>query len=170
MDVGSRDGHRFFEHSGEVGGFVAENAIYPDDKIAIVVLTNEEASSAAGAIARAVSPLLLATTGAAKPSSDAATAAAEAQAKAILNGLEAGKLDRSLFTDDCNFYFSQQAIGDFQTSLTPLGSVTSVTQRVQELRGGMTFRVFTVQFSNRTLRLVTYTMQDGKLEQFLVGP
>jgi CubicO group peptidase (beta-lactamase class C family) len=170
MDVGSRDGHRFFEHSGEVGGFVAENAIYPDDKIAIVVLTNEEASSAAGAIARAVSPLLLATTGAAKPSSDAATAAAEAQAKAILNGLEAGKLDRSLFTDDCNFYFSRQAIGDFQTSLTPLGSVTSVTQRVQELRGGMTFRVFTVQFSNRTLRLVTYTMQDGKLEQFLVGP
>ena len=169
MDVGTRDGHRFLEHSGEVGGFVAENAVYPDDKIAIVVLTNEEASSAAGAIARAVSPLLLATTNAAKPA-DAATTAAEAQAKEILNGLEAGKLDRSLFTDDCNFYFSPQAIGDFQTSLAPLGSVTNVTQRIQELRGGMTFRVFTIQFSNRSLRLTTYTMLDGKLEQFLVGP
>jgi D-alanyl-D-alanine carboxypeptidase len=116
-----------------------------------------------------VSPLLLAPTSAAKPA-DVATTAAEAQAKAILNGLEAGKLDRSLFTDDGNFYFSPEAIGDFQNSLTPLGSVTAVTQRVEELRGGMTFRVFTIQFSNRSLRLTTYTMPDGKLEQFLVGP
>jgi D-alanyl-D-alanine carboxypeptidase len=168
--VGTRDGHRFLEHSGEVGGFVAENTVYPDDKIAVVVLTNEEASSAAGAIARAVSPLLLAATTSAKPPADATAPAAEAQAKAILNGLEAGKLDRSLFTEDGNSYFSQQAIGDFQSSLAPLGSVASVTQRVAELRGGMTFRVFAIQFPSRSLRLTTYTMPDGKLEQFLVGP
>jgi hypothetical protein len=30
--------------------------------------------------------------------------------------------------------------------------------------------VFTVQFASRSLRLTTYTMPDGKLEQFLVGP
>jgi D-alanyl-D-alanine carboxypeptidase len=169
VDVGVHDGHRMIEHSGEVGGFVAENAIYPDDKVAIAVLTNEEASSAAGAIARAVAPLLLATAGSAQPA-DAATTAAETQAQAILTGLQTGTLDHSLFTDDCNFYFSQQAIADFQSSLAPLGAITHLSQRVAELRGGMTFRAFTIQFANRTLRLTTYTMPDGKLEQFLVGP
>ncbi len=45
VDVRTRDGHREISHSGEVGGFVAQNTIYPDDKIAIAVLTNQEASS-----------------------------------------------------------------------------------------------------------------------------
>jgi len=33
------------EHSGEVSGFVAENMVFPDDSVAIVVLTNQDASS-----------------------------------------------------------------------------------------------------------------------------
>ena len=43
---------------------------------------------------------------------------------------------------------------------------------VEELRGGMTFRAFTVTFANsaRRLRITTYTMPDGKLEQYLVIP
>jgi D-alanyl-D-alanine carboxypeptidase len=169
VELSERNGHRMIEHSGEVGGFVAENAIYPDDRIAIAVLTNEEASSAASAIARAIAPLLLAAPVAAGPV-DAGKAAAEAQAKAILTGLQAGELDRSLFTDDGKFYFSAQAIGDFQSSLAPLGAIAEVSERAAELRGGMTFRAFTIRFATRTLRLTTYTMADGKLEQFLVGP
>jgi D-alanyl-D-alanine carboxypeptidase len=169
VEVREHEGHRMIEHSGEVGGYVAENAIYPDDKLAIAVLTNQEASSAASAIARAVAPLLLATP-ATPQAADTAKAAAEAQARAILTGLQAGKLDRSLFTDDCNFYFSQQAIGDFHSSLMPLGKITELSERAEKLRGGMTFRAFTIKFSSRSLSLTTYTMPDGKLEQFLVGP
>ncbi len=48
VSVGMRDGHRIVSHGGEVGGFVASNTVLPDDKIAIVVLTNQEASSARG--------------------------------------------------------------------------------------------------------------------------
>jgi CubicO group peptidase (beta-lactamase class C family) len=162
-------GHRLIEHSGEVGGFVAENMVFPDDKIAIAVLTNEEASSAASLIARAILPMVLPPV-VAKPM-DAAKLAAEAQAKAILTGLQAGKLDRSLFTADGNFYFSPVAIGDFKDSLGPLGAIESLTEASDELRGGMVFREFAVKFANGTaLTLTTYTMPDGKLEQFLVGP
>jgi D-alanyl-D-alanine carboxypeptidase len=168
VDVLERNGHRLIEHSGEVGGFVAENAVYPDDKIAIAVLTNQEASSAASQIARAVAPLLLAS--APEKSTDTGKAAAEAQAKEILTGLQTGKLDRSLFTDDCNSYFSAEAIGDFQSSLSPLGAIAELSERSEALRGGMTFRVFTVQYPTRTLTLTTYTMADGKLEQFLIEP
>ena len=42
----SANGKKFIMHSGEVGGFVAENMVYPDDKAAVVVLTNQEASGA----------------------------------------------------------------------------------------------------------------------------
>jgi CubicO group peptidase (beta-lactamase class C family) len=161
-------GHRLVEHSGEVGGFVAENMVFPDDKVAIAVLTNEEASSAASSIARAIAPLVLAAPG---KVADDGKAAAEAQAKTILDGLIAGKIHRTLFTDDCNFYFSQQAIGDFASSLSPLGGIASLTEEAEELRGGMVFREFAVKFgSGKSLTLTTYTMPDGKLEQFLIGP
>jgi D-alanyl-D-alanine carboxypeptidase len=166
VQVAVRDGHRSVFHSGEVGGFVAANAIYPDEKIAVAVLTNQEASPAAGRIQRAVAALLLPAAPVAAPVSSAAS---EVQVKGILTGLQQGKIDRSLFTPDCNFYFSQETIGDFETSLAPLGEVQGVTQIAEELRGGMTFRTLAVVFENGTrLTITTYTTKDGKLEQFLV--
>lgn len=171
VEVLNRNGRRMIEHSGEVGGFVAENVVFPDDKVAVAVLTNEEASSAASSIARAIVPMVLPATIAAAKAEDSGKAGAESQAKEILSGLIAGKIDRSLFTADCNFYFSQQAIGDFQSSLSPLGGIVSLAEGAKELRGGMVFRVFAVKFSGgKSLTLTTYTMPDGKLEQFLIGP
>ena len=54
VQVGDRDGHRAIEHSGEVSGFVSENIVFPEDKAAVTVLTNEDASSAAGALGRKI--------------------------------------------------------------------------------------------------------------------
>jgi D-alanyl-D-alanine carboxypeptidase len=170
VSVAVRDGHRVVSHGGEVGGFVAQNTVFPDDKMAVAVLTNQEASAAAGAISRALSTLLLpapAATGA----EAATTAMAEAQASRILGGLQQGKIDRALFTADCNFYFDQTSLDDHTISLAPLGAVLSVAQTSTSLRGGMTFRSFDVTFANGTkLRLTTYTTSDGRLEQFLLAP
>src|SRR5271167_2134821 len=58
--VRDRQGHRMLEHGGEVSGFTAENIIFPDDKAAVVVLTNEDAIDAASTIGRKVAMLLLA--------------------------------------------------------------------------------------------------------------
>jgi D-alanyl-D-alanine carboxypeptidase len=162
--VGVRDGHRVVAHGGEVGGFVASNTVFPDDKIAVVVLTNQEASSAASAIGRAISALLLP---AASTGSDAAKA--EAQAKDVLTGLQAGTIDRTLFTANANFFFDKTALGDFASSLGPLGAIKSLRQTGTSLRGGMTFRGFLVEFANGTrVTITTFTTTDGKLEQFLV--
>ena len=38
----------------------------------------------------------------------------------------------------------------------------------EALRGGMTFRGFAVSFKDKKVSVTTYTMPDGKLEQFLV--
>lgn len=165
LEVGSLDGHAYLAHSGEVSGFVDENMVFPEDKVAIVVLTNEDASRAAGGIARDLAPLLLGVT-------QQTATAAQAQALAIFEGLQQGKIDRSLFTDWCNAYFDQQALEDFQSSLGPLGKPAGMEQTGQSLRGGMTFHVFRVTFPNssRVLTVTTYTEPDGKLEQYLVMP
>jgi D-alanyl-D-alanine carboxypeptidase len=157
-----------YEHSGEVSGFVSENVVFPQKKAAIAVLTNQDASPAAGGIAHALAPLVLGTNGA--ESTEAA--AAENQAREIFVGFQQGKIDRSLFTDNCNAYFDQQALDDFKSSLAPLGEPSSFQQTADELRGGMTFREFSVAFANSSqkLRVTTYTMPDGKLEQYLVIP
>ncbi len=165
-----RDGHRVVSHGGEVGGFVAQNTVLPDDKIAIAVLTNQEASAAAGSIARAITLMLLPAPGSTTTAA-AETANAEAQATRILGGLQQGKIDRALFTADCNFFFDQTSLDDHARSLGPLGALQTVTQTSTSLRGGMRFRSFDVTFAKGTrVRLTTYTTTDGRLEQFLIAP
>jgi CubicO group peptidase (beta-lactamase class C family) len=161
-DVAVHNGHRELYHGGEVGGYVAQNTILPDDRMAVAVLTNEEASGAASAIATAIVGILEA------PAPGKGASAAEGQVKAMLDGLEDGRLDRSALTSDCSFYFSDDTVRDFATSLKPLGAVTEVKQTHEELRGGMTFRIFAVSFGEKKENVTTYAMPDGKLEQFLV--
>ncbi|MEJ2185053.1 MAG: serine hydrolase [Gemmatimonadota bacterium] len=162
VSVGMSNGHRVISHSGEVSGFTAMNMVFPDDSAAVVVLTNQDAARAAGAIARGVSGLLFST-------QDAQTAARTAQALQIFKGLQQGRIDRSLFTDDANFYFNDTALHDFQTSLAPLGAPRSFEQVSEGLRGGMLLRVFVATFPDRTLRVWTFQMPDGKLEQYQVA-
>jgi D-alanyl-D-alanine carboxypeptidase len=94
----------------------------------------------------------------------------EARALAIFNNLADGHIDRKLFTPFCNAYFSQQAIEDFADSLKPLGPPLTFKQAYAEGRGGMTLRVFHLTFPDRKLKVTTYEMPDGKLEQYLVIP
>jgi CubicO group peptidase (beta-lactamase class C family) len=169
VQVGERDGQRVIFHSGEVSGFVSQNTIYPDSKAAVTVLTNIDASSAAATIARALSPMVLAASGANGASAGEAQAA-EARALKIFTGLQNGELDRSQLTQLCSNYFTPQAIEDFASSLKPLGAPQSFLQVAAEPRGGMTFRAFRAQFPNRRLTVTTYEEPDGKLEQYLVLP
>ena len=167
LSISLANSHRLLSHGGEVGGFVAFNGIFPDDKLAIAVLTNQEASPAASAIGRAVAGVLLP---ALAPSGDDA-AEAEALARRVLSGLQHGTIDRLLFTANANFYYDQQGINDFAASLLPLGEIKSLRQTSTSLRGGMRFRGFAVEFADGTkVSISTYTTMDGKIEQFLVGP
>jgi hypothetical protein len=92
-----------------------------------------------------------------------------AQARAIFEGLQQGKIDRSLFTSNANAYFSDVAVKDFASSLGPLGKPQEFVQQAQSLRGGMTLRRYRVKFDKKTLRVWTFTMPDGKLEQYMVA-
>ena len=162
VSVGMMAGHRSLSHGGEVSGFTAQNIVFPDDRVAIVVLTNQDAAGASGDIGSAIAPLLF-------PASDAATAQKVEQARRIFEGLQHGTIDRSLFTDNANFYFSEQALKDFASSLGPMGTPQEFNQVSQGLRGGMTLRVYRIAFAKKSLRAWTYETPDGKLEQYQVA-
>ncbi len=169
LSAGAMNGHRMISHNGEVGGFVAWNAFFPDDHVAVAVFTNQEASPAAGAIGRALSSLLIPPTGAV--ATPQVTARAEQLARETLAGLQHGTIDPSRFTDNAKFYFDRTALGDFASSLGKLGAIRSLHQTGTFDRGGMTYRGFAVQFANGTsVNLSTFTVPDGRYEQFLVEP
>ena len=162
VSVGMEGGHRAISHGGEVSGFTAENVVFPDERIAVVTLTNQDAVSASGDIAHGIVPLLF-------EKSDPATPQKLQQAKKIFADLQHGAIDRSLFTDNANAYFSESALKDFASGLEPLGAPQDFVQVRQSLRGGMTLRVYQIKLAKRTLRAWTYEMPDGKLEQYQIA-
>ena len=154
-------GQRAIEHGGEVSGFTANNIVFPDSHIAVVVVTNEDAVPASSDLAKKIAALLF---------RDADAARQEEQSKAIFAGLQQGKIDRSLLTDNCSSYFTEQALRDFGDSLGPLGTPTEFAQESKSERGGMTFRLFEVHFPQKTLQVWERIMPDGKIEQYQVAP
>jgi CubicO group peptidase (beta-lactamase class C family) len=163
VDVSMANGHFLVEHSGEVSGFVSENLVFPEDSIAVVVLTNQDAAPAAGAIANAVARVLF-------TAEDAVGADRTAKARAILDGLRGGSIDRSQLTPNASDYFSPEALEDFAASLAPLGDLKSFDLTATRSRGGMTMRSYRAVFAGSALRVWTYETPDGKLEQYQVAP
>jgi CubicO group peptidase (beta-lactamase class C family) len=161
IGVQRQSGRRALNHGGEVSGFTATNTIFPDDRAAVVVLTNEDAATASSEVAKQVAPLLF-------QRADAETQAELEKMRKIFEGLQKGSIDRSLFTDNCNAYFSTQAIDDFKSSLGPLGTPQSFMQDSYSDRGGMSFRLYRLQFPKRNIAITVREMPDGKIEQYQV--
>jgi CubicO group peptidase (beta-lactamase class C family) len=162
VSVAMTDGRRRISHGGEVSGFTAQNNIFPDERAAVVVMTNLDATNASDQIATKIGNLLFTTT-------DREKDKALDEARKILGGLTHARIERSLFTANANSYFTDQALKDFAASLAPLGTWKEFTQQSQSLRGGMTLRRYTVRFPKQTLRITTFWMPDGTLEQYMVA-
>jgi CubicO group peptidase (beta-lactamase class C family) len=160
VGIHDRDGHRSIEHSGEVSGFVSDNQVLVDDGVAVAVLTNQDAVGAAASIARLAAPAVLGTP----------ATAPEQQAISLYRSLQKGRIDRALLAPNLSDYFTPEALADFQSSLAPLGEPLTFRQTAEQLRGGMTFRMFQIVYPDRHLELTTYTYPDGKLEQYLISP
>ncbi len=159
MNIG---GHRVLEHSGEVSGFTAENIVMPDDRIAVVVLTNQDAAEAASEIGSQVRTAMLQAENPQDPKQDALI-------RKVYDGVQQGKIDRSLFTDNANAYFTEQALKDYASSLGPLGAPQSFAQSNVSSRGGMTERIYEVRYPSKNLVIIIYEMPDGKFEQYMIA-
>lgn len=169
VDIGTYKGHRMVSHSGEAVGFLSENTVLPDDKAAVIVMTNADFGDAYTTISKRLMDIAV-------PSTAGATqdeAAHTATARRVFDGLRTGTLDRAMLTADASYYFTPTAIGDYRTSLGALGQPTAFAlAKPAMLRGGFVNRVYKVTYPDRTLTVVTYAEPDGaqRFEQFLVMP
>jgi D-alanyl-D-alanine carboxypeptidase len=160
VGVSMPGGHRELEHSGEVSGFVADNVVFPDDGIAVAVLTNQDASGAASTIATQIANALLAV--------KTRSVAADEHVKQLVEGFSRGELDRALMTANSNAYFTAEAIDEYKQAIVAAGPVDKVTQDRAGKRGGMTARRYTVKCASKSLSISVYEAPDGKFEQFLI--
>ena len=159
--IKNQDGHPVVQHTGGVSGFVSSNTIWPDQGIAVVVLSNSK-STAPARLSDIIGRLLL------REQLDPQAGIALEQAKGIFTDLQEGKIDRSLLTSDASSYFSAEVLAEQGESLKRLGLPLSFEQTSSGLRGGYRFRRFRITFSNKVLELTTYAAPDGKLAQYLV--
>lgn len=171
VDIGKTDtGVPYIEHNGEAVGFLSENVVYPEQKDAIVVLTNSDFSNAVFTMTKAISAIVVPET---RAPDDEDEDAITAHARKVFDELRSGTLDRSLMTDDANYYFTPTALGDYQASLSKLGEPTAFEETGgPRLRGGFVNRNYKVSYPDQTLEIVTYAEpgKDGRYEQFLVMP
>jgi len=159
------NGHHAVDHGGEAVGFLSTNIVFPHDREAVVVLVNAWFGNAHDRIARGITDVLHP-----QATSDEESVAA---ARAIYDQLRAGRIERSRFTANANYYFTDQVLADYRDSLGPLGDPQSFTATgPARLRGGFVNRNYRLNFPGRQLSIVTYAEPgaQGRIEQFLVMP
>ena len=172
VQIGTSNGRAFVEHSGEAVGFLSENVVFPKAKAAVVVLVNADFGDATSLISNGLADIVVPPANAAATTGDADRAKAVA-ARALFDRLRGGSLDRTKLTGNANYYFTPVVLGDYRTSLAPLGAPKSFEQVGKtRLRGGFVNRNYKVTYPNRTLALVTYAEPgaQGRYEQFIVMP
>ena len=97
---------------------------------AIVVLTNSDAADAATAISDKLRDVVL-------ENVSPVDRARRREARRIFEGLRQGKLDRTLFTENANDYFTPETVHDISQGIAPLGPVKSFELTETGARGGI---------------------------------
>jgi CubicO group peptidase (beta-lactamase class C family) len=169
VSIGEIAGHKAISHGGEAVGFLSTNIVFPDDKEAVVVLVNADFGDAQGQIARSIVSMLHPQPAAAAADDEQATAFA----RRLYDQLRSGRLDRSLLTENANYYFTEETLRDYRDSLSPLGDPQGFDPAgPPRLRGGFVNRNYILTFPGRKLSIVSYYEPgpNGKVEQFLVMP
>ena len=169
--VTDRDGHPVVEHGGEAVGFLSNNSVMPHDRYAVIALVNADFGDAHDAITGAITDLLYPI--AEPPAALTIDDVRDTLARKVFDQLRTGTLDRTLMTEDANYYFDSVALADYRDSLGPLGApLIFVAQNKARLRGGFVNRNYVVGYGKMQLEVVTYAEQgaDGKFEQFIVMP
>ena len=156
-------GRRRISHGGAVSGYLTANEIYPDNRAAIVVFANAYPGAAGptGSIAGRIRGIIF-------EKADSAAAAALARMRGIFGELQQGRVDRAQLSSNASAYFTEAVLADYSGSLGPLGTPTSFEPTGEFTRGGMTGRGYVIKAGPRTLSLSTFTLPDGRIEQYLV--
>ncbi len=157
------------DHGGESVGFLSQNSVWVDDKIAIVVLTNGDFAGVQDELTERIAEIVLPKA----VQTNIGEVSRLDDVRTTLVKISGGKFDPALFTDNGRYYFNAQTLDDYRSSLRGLGPLKSVTAtRPPRLRGGFVNRVFRLHYAKKALTLITYAEPGtkGRWEQFMITP
>ena len=120
-------------------GFLAANRIWPDEKTAIVALTNNDWAGPDDLVNRIAFVVL-------------APNPQEARARSVFAQFQSGTIDRALFTSGGNSLLTAQALADLKASLGPLGPARLIELEHESKRGGMITRRWKILCRSMRLR------------------
>ena len=166
--IGQRGGRRIIDHGGEAVGFLSQNTVWPNERAAVVVLTNAGFSDATTTLTNAIGKVILN-----HPVQQQSSETGRVDdARAEWEALSAGRFVASRFTDNARAYFTPEAVADYHQSLGALGRCGSFSAKsAPKLRGGFVNRNFSVSCGGHDLTVVTYAEPGakGRWEQYLVS-
>jgi len=155
LDIQKSQGRTRIGHDGAGSGYLSAHRIWPDEKIAIIAVTNNDWATPDDLVNRIAFIVL-------PPN------AAEARARTVFSQFQQGAIDRSLFTDNGNNFLTAQALSDLASSLGPLGAPALIELQRESNRGGMVTRIWKILCHSKRLLVIERGYPNGKLEQFLV--
>ena len=176
VGLSSVDRRKRIAHDGAAAGYMSANAIYPDDRVAVVTFVNiyPGASDPEWDISDALARIIFEDKkreekhGGGGGSLKADTKTLN-QIRQVFLALQNGEIDRSLFTPNANAYFTTEALADSASSLGPLGAPTEFRLTGLGLRGGMILSMYRGVCGGVALSISVITLPDGKIEQYLVA-
>ncbi len=155
LDVETIGGRQRIGHAGGGSGFLADNRLWPRERVAVVVLTNNDWADPADLTAR-IAFLVLTPT------------AEEARVRQLFAALQHGTDVRAQLSPIGNFYFTPRVRADLHSSLGALGPARLIELERESQRGGMTTRHWKILCREARLEAVERSRPDGAIEEFMV--
>jgi D-alanyl-D-alanine carboxypeptidase len=175
-------GHREVWHNGytpKAGGY-GYNAIFPDDGLAVVVLSNAAEDTFRGRpeqIVKSVLALYDPRVGSqVETRADSSAGAAQddpavhALAMKMLDQMAAGKVDRSVLSAEMNAAVTPEMLAGIAPQLQALGPIENLSLLEKTAMNGGTNYVYAAQFSSGTHKIVVVMTADGKVGGYRVLP
>jgi D-alanyl-D-alanine carboxypeptidase len=156
LEVESIHGRLRIGHAGGGSGFLADNRVWPRERTAIVVLTNNDWVDPADLTDRIAFVVL-------------APTPEEARVRQLFQAFQSGRVDRGLFSFVGNFYLTATVLADLQSSLSPLGPARLIELERETQRGGMTTRRWKILCRGARLEAIERSHPDGKIDEFMIA-
>jgi len=163
--VNDRGNAVVLSHGGAVSGFVAQNAVIPATRSAVVMLANADFSPIFSAFQDILNLLL-------PRSSDVVAvrglSALDAATK-FLRGLEQGTVDRTTLGEDFDLFLTADKIAAGRKALNALGRITDIRIGSLSERGGMEVAGVLFRAGEVDVRAVMFRSTDGKIQELLIA-
>ncbi|MDQ6929756.1 MAG: beta-lactamase family protein, partial [Candidatus Eremiobacteraeota bacterium] len=161
----TQDGHRRIWHNGGTFGFTSANVTYPNEHLAIIVLTNALAPTQA--IASRIFEVLYPPTIKAAAGEDPKVTA---RAKEWIRRFQTGNMDRSQLDKKMADALTPTVVESVKAQLSALGDPTRVTFSSKTPLGTSTVYVYRVDFASASLNMQMSIDAAGKINGVFFKP